>query len=252
MPNFQSTPPYEHGSPDSLGVLVVNLGTPDDPSPGAVRRYLRQFLSDPRVVEIPRPIWLMILYGFILPFRPKRSAEAYEKIWTEDGSPLLRISEDITRSLRDKLEQRFSGRVHAELGMSYGSPSIPAALERLYERGARRIVVLPLYPQYSGTTTASVFDAVTAELSKRRWVPELRFINCYHDARGYIAALAASVRDYWELRCRFTACRSRRCSKATPTIVNARRRHGCSRKPLNSRATGVWSLSSRASAKRSG
>ena len=104
MPTFQSTPAYEHGSPESLGVLVVNLGTPDDPSPGAVRRYLRQFLSDPRVVEIPRPIWLMILYGFILPFRPKRSAEAYAKIWTEGGSPLLRISEDITRSLRDKLK----------------------------------------------------------------------------------------------------------------------------------------------------
>jgi len=198
MPTFQSLPEYEHGSPESLGVLVVNLGTPDDPSPGAVRRYLRQFLSDQRVVEIPRPIWLMILYGFILPFRPKRSAEAYSKIWTEDGSPLLRISEDIARSLQDKLKQRFSGPVHAVLGMSYGKPSIPDALQKLYDEGARRIVLLPLYPQYSGTTTASVFDAVTTELSKRRWVPELRFINHYHDAPGYIAALAASVRDYWD------------------------------------------------------
>ena len=182
--------------PETIPVVPIPL--PDDPSPGAVRRYLRQFLSDPRVVEIPRPVWLMILYGFILPFRPKRSAEAYEKIWTEDGSPLLRISEDITRSLRDKLKQRFSGPVHAELGMSYGSPSIPAALDKLYAAGARRIVVLPLYPQYSGTTTGSVFDAVTRALSRRRWVPELRFINHYHDARGYIASLAASVRDYWE------------------------------------------------------
>ena len=155
MPTFQSTPEYEHGSPESLGVLVVNLGTPDEPSPGAVRRYLRQFLSDPRVVEIPRPIWLMILYGFILPFRPKQSAEAYSKIWTDDGSPLLLISEDITRSLQDALKQRFSGPVHAALGMSYGKPSIPAALDTLYAAGARRIVVLPLYPQYSGTTTAS-------------------------------------------------------------------------------------------------
>ena len=198
MPKFESTPTYEHGSPESLGVLVVNLGTPDDPSPAAVRRYLREFLSDPRVVEIPRPIWLMILYGFILPFRPRRSAEAYEKIWTDEGSPLLRISEDITRSLQDKLQQRFPGPVHAELGMSYGSPSVPAALDRLYERGARRIVLLPLYPQYSGTTTGSVFDAVTRALSRRRWVPELRFINHYHDSPGYIAALAASVRDYWK------------------------------------------------------
>jgi ferrochelatase len=198
MPNFQSTPTYEHGSPESLGVLVVNLGTPDDPSPAAVRRYLREFLSDPRVVEIPRPVWLMILYGFILPFRPRRSAEAYEKIWTDEGSPLLRISEDITRSLQDRLEHGFAGPVHAELGMSYGKPSIAAALDRLYERGARRILLLPLYPQYSGTTTGSVFDAVTAALSRRRWVPELRFVNHYHDAPGYIAALAASVRDYWE------------------------------------------------------
>ena len=161
--------PYAHGNPDSLGVLVVNLGTPDEPTTGAVRRYLRQFLSDPRVVEIPRPVWLMILYGFILPFRPARSAEAYRKIWTEEGSPLLTISQDITGSLQDKLSQRFSGPVHAALGMSYGSPSIHTALDSLYERGARRIVVLPLYPQYSGTTTASVFDAVTAALSTRRW-----------------------------------------------------------------------------------
>ena len=198
MPKFQSSPPYEHGNPDSLGVLVVNLGTPDEPTAGAVRRYLRQFLSDPRVVEIPRPIWLLILYGFILPFRPARSAEAYSKVWTDEGSPLLTISGDINRSLQQKLSQRFSGPVHAVLGMSYGNPSIDSALDELHSRGARRIVVLPLYPQYSGTTTASVFDAVTSALSRRRWVPELRFINHYHDSPGYIAALAASVSEYWE------------------------------------------------------
>jgi len=198
MPNFESSPAYDHGSPESLGVLVINLGTPDDPSPAAVRRYLRQFLSDPRVVEIPRPVWWLILYGFILPFRPRRSAEAYRKIWTDDGSPLLLISRDIVRSLQDRLSQRFAGPVHAVLGMSYGSPSIGDALGRLYDEGARRILVLPLYPQYSGTTTASVFDAVTAALSRRRWVPELRFINHYHDAPGYVAALAASVREFWE------------------------------------------------------
>jgi len=198
MPTFQSSPPYEHGSPESLGVLLVNLGTPDEPTPAAVRRYLRQFLSDPRVVEIPRAVWLPILYGFILPFRPSRAAHAYRKIWTDDGSPLLLISEDIARSLQDKLTQRFAGPVHAALGMSYGSPSIPAALDQLHAEGARRIVVLPLYPQYSGTTTASVFDATTAALGARRWVPELRFINSYHDAPGYVAALAASVTDYWQ------------------------------------------------------
>jgi ferrochelatase len=198
MPTFQSSPQYEHGSPESLGVLLVNLGTPDEPTPAAVRRYLRQFLWDRRVVEIPRLIWLPILYGFILPFRPSRSARAYGKIWTEGGSPLLRISEDIGQSLQHKLTQRFSGPVRVALGMTYGNPSIPSALEQLYAEGARRIIVLPLYPQYSGTTTASVFEATTAALSKRRWIPELRFISQYHDAPGYIAALAASVTDYWE------------------------------------------------------
>ena len=198
MPTFQSSPPYEHGSPESLGVLLVNLGTPDEPTTRAVRRFLRVFLSDPRVVEIPRAIWLPVLYGFILPFRPARSAEAYSKIWTSEGSPLLHISEDIVRSLRQKISQRFAGPVHAALGMSYGSPSIPSALDRLHSEGARRIIVLPLYPQYSGTTTGSVFDAVTAALSTRRWVPEVRFINHYHDSPGYIAALAASVTEYWE------------------------------------------------------
>ncbi|MCK5325415.1 MAG: ferrochelatase [Woeseiaceae bacterium] len=198
MPTFQSSPPYEHGSPDSLGVLLVNLGTPDQPTPGAVRRYLREFLSDPRVVELPRALWLLALYGVVLPFRPLRSAHAYQKIWTDQGSPLLRISEDIASALQEKLSQRFAGPVHAALGMSYGSPSIPTALDRLYAEGAKRIVVLPLYPQYSSTTTGSVFDATTAMLSKRRWVPELRFINHYHDSPGYIAALAASVTDHWE------------------------------------------------------
>jgi ferrochelatase len=198
MPTFQPSPPYEHGSPESLGVLLVNLGTPDDPTPGAVRRFLREFLSDPRVVEIPRLAWLPILYGFILPFRPSRSAEAYQKIWTDEGSPLLLISQDINRSLQAKLTQRFAGPVRTALGMSYGNPSIPAALEQLDAEGVRRIVVLPLYPQYSGTTTASVFEAITSALATRRWVPELRFINSYHDAPGYIAALAASVTDYWE------------------------------------------------------
>jgi ferrochelatase len=198
MPTFESSPQYEHGNPETLGVLLVNLGTPDEPTTAAVRRYLRQFLSDPRVVEIPRPIWFLILYGFILPFRPSKSAHAYQQIWTEDGSPLLTISEDIGRSLQHKLTQRFSGPVDVALGMTYGNPSIPSALEQLYEKGARRIIVLPLYPQYSGTTTASVFEATTEALARRRWIPELRFITQYHDAPGYIAALAASITDYWE------------------------------------------------------
>lgn len=199
MSRFDSKPSYEHGLPESLGVLIVNLGTPDEPTPKAVRRYLAEFLIDPRVVEIPRPVWLPILYGAILPFRPRRSAEAYAKIWTEQGSPLLLHSRDITRSLADALSARMSGAVHVELGMSYGEPSIAAALERLHANYVRRLIVLPLYPQYSGTTTGSVFDAVTKTLTKRRWVPEFRFVNHYHDSAGFISALAASVRDHWDL-----------------------------------------------------
>ena len=199
MPRFESSPSYEHGLPESLGVLLVNLGTPDEPTTPAVRRYLRQFLSDPRVVEVPRPIWWLILNGFILTTRPSRSAAAYRKIWTDQGSPLLLHTMDIARGLQEKLSARLSGAVHVEVGMSYGNPSIDAALEKLYQQCVRRIVLLPLYPQYSGTTTGTVFDAVTRALSRRRWVPELRFINHYHDANGYIAALAASVRDHWDM-----------------------------------------------------
>jgi len=199
MSQFDALPPYEHGLPDSLGVLLVNLGTPDAPTATAVRRYLAEFLSDPRVVELPRIIWWLVLHGFILRTRPARSAKAYRKVWTDQGSPLLLHTRDIAAAIQEKLSARLSGAVHVEIAMSYGSPAIGTALQRLYEQCARRIVVLPLYPQYSGTTTGSVFDAVTRALSRRRWVPELRFINHYHDSAGYIAALAASIRDHWDM-----------------------------------------------------
>ncbi len=198
MPRFRSLDSFEHGLSESLGILLVNLGTPDAPTPAAVRRYLREFLWDPRVVELPRPLWWLILNGIILPIRPARSARAYRKIWTDAGSPLLRHCEAIRDAVEVQVAARLAGNVHVALGMSYGEPSIGSALEALHERNARRIIVLPLYPQYSGTTTGSVFDAVTRALSVRRWVPELRFINHYHDATGYIGALAASVRDYWD------------------------------------------------------
>ena len=198
MPPQQTSQQYEHGLSESLGVLLVNLGTPDAPTPSAVRRYLKQFLWDPRVVEIPRALWWIILHGFILRVRPARSARLYEKIWTEDGSPLLIHSQHITESVRQQLAARVSGSVHVELGMSYGEPSIDAALERLNASGVRRLVCLPLYPQYSATTTASVFDAVTGAVGRLRWIPEFRFISHYHDARGYIAAQAQNIREYWE------------------------------------------------------
>ncbi len=198
MPTFQSTPSYEHGLAEALGIVLVNLGTPDAPTPPAVRRYLAEFLRDPRVVEISRPLWWLMLHGVILRVRPARSARAYRKIWTDDGSPLRTHSCDIAAGLRDSLASRLSGNVHVALGMSYGKPALQTALDELHAAGVRRIIVLPLYPQYSGTTTGSVFDAVSRLLGKRRWVPELRFINHYHDAPGYIAALTSSIRDSWD------------------------------------------------------
>jgi ferrochelatase len=197
MPTFESLPDFEHGRPETLGVLLVNLGTPSSPSTGDVRRYLAEFLWDPRVVEVPRPLWWLILHGFILRFRPSRSARADRKIWTDDGSPLLLHSQALADAVGASLEARVAGSVCVELAMTYGAPSIRDALARLFKNGCRRIICLPLYPQYSGTTTGSVFDLVTRELQRQRWVPEFRFINHYHDAGGYIAAEAQSIRDYW-------------------------------------------------------
>ena len=198
MPTYQESPQFEHGLPESTGVLVVNLGTPDAPTSGAVRRFLRQFLSDPRVVEYPRLIWWLILNLVILVIRPSRSAAAYRKVWTDEGSPLLLHSMAITEKLRKQLTSSIETPVSVELGMTYGEPSIDSAIDKLLASGARRIVTLPLYPQYSGTTTASVFDVVVRKLGKLRWIPETRFINHYHDEAGYIDALAASIRESWE------------------------------------------------------
>lgn len=197
MPTYQATPKFEHGLPESTGVLVVNLGTPEDPTAGAVRRFLKSFLWDPRVVEYPRLLWWMILNFVILLIRPSRSAAAYRKIWTDQGSPLLVHSQAATAKIRERLQSISDSPVQVELAMTYGEPSIAGAMARLVASGSRRIVTLPLYPQYSGTTTAAVFDAVTHELGEYRWVPESRFINDYHDAPGYIDALAASVRESW-------------------------------------------------------
>jgi len=187
---------FDHSSPERLGVLLVNLGTPEAPTKAAVRRYLKEFLWDPRVVEVPRPLWWLILNGVILNVRPRRSAHAYSTIWTEQGSPLLANSRAQQGALQIALEERLTGPVSVALGMRYGQPSIASALAELRDHGARRILVLPLYPQYSATTTASVFDAVTAELRRWRWLPELRFVNHYHDEPDYIAALADSVRRF--------------------------------------------------------
>jgi ferrochelatase len=198
MPTFKSTPDYEHGTPATTGVLIVNLGTPDTPTPGAVRRYLKQFLWDRRVIEYPRILWWLILNCIILLIRPSKSAHAYQQVWTERGSPLLFHSQDLAAGIKTRLSERMAADIPVELAMTYGNPSIASGLDKLDAAGARRVIVLPLYPQYSGTTTAAVFDAVATDLMQRRWIPELRFINQYHDNPSFITAHAANIREHWE------------------------------------------------------
>jgi len=199
MPKLISEKDFSHGTPNSVGILLVNLGTPDNTKTSSVRRYLRQFLSDPRVIEVPKVIWWFVLNLFILPFRPSKSAEAYKEIWTKEGSPLLLYSEEITK----KIQKSFNGRelkndFHVELAMSYGKPSIENSLNRLRKKNVRRILLLPMYPQYSSTTTGSVFENVTKVLSKQRWIPEFRHINQYHDNKAYIETISDSIKEFWK------------------------------------------------------
>ncbi len=183
-----------------FGVLISNLGTPELPTRRAVRRFLAEFLADPRVVELPRWLWLPVLYGIILPLRPRRAARAYQAIWTEAGSPLLTLSQRQAVCLQDLLEGRLQTAVPVALGMRYGQPSIGAALETLRAQGVRRLIVLPLYPQYSAVTTASTFDAVAAVLRRWRVVPELHMVSGYHDNPRYIEAVAGSIAAAWSER----------------------------------------------------
>lgn len=182
----------------SAGVLLCNLGTPAAPTARALRPFLRQFLSDPRVVELPRAWWLPILHGFVLPFRPRKSAALYEKIWTPDGSPLLLLSRRVREGVERGLREEEGARLPVELGMRYGEPSIAQALARLRDAGCERILVLPLYPQYSASTAASTFDAVWDVLETCRLVPEVRTIREYGGDPSYIEALARSVEEVWQ------------------------------------------------------
>ena len=189
------TDPVPRGVP-STAVLLVNLGTPDAPTPAAVRRYMAEFLADPRVIDLPRWYWLPVLYGVILNLRPRRSAKAYARIWTPQGSPLRVLSEALATAVDQRIRIRGGDRVRVVPAMRYGQPSIATRLDALRADGVRRLIVLPLYPQYSATSTGSVFDAVTAALQRWRWTPELRFINDYHDDAAHIEALAQSVNDF--------------------------------------------------------
>jgi protoporphyrin/coproporphyrin ferrochelatase len=195
--SFYNTSSYAHDSVPTTGILLINLGTPDAPTPAAVRRYLGEFLADPRITEMPRWLWRLILHGIILRVRPRRAAANYQKIWTENGSPLLTISQAQTQALQEVLKAHFTGSMTVALGMRYGNPSIASALEELREANARRIVILPLYPQYSSSTTGSTFDAVAEVLKRWRWIPDLRFVSHYPDHPAYIRALAKQINNYW-------------------------------------------------------
>ena len=189
-------PAYRHGSAARTAVVLCNLGTPDAPTPAAVRRYLAQFLSDRRVIEIPRLVWWAILHGVILRVRPAKSAAKYAQIWTAEGSPLKVWTAKQATLLAGYLGQRGHG-VAVRYAMRYGNPSIASVLDALQQEGATRILVLPMYPQYACATTASTFDAVYRWAAQVRSVPELRFVNHFHDDPGYVDALARKVQDHW-------------------------------------------------------
>jgi ferrochelatase len=184
-------------APERIGVLLVNLGTPDFPSYFAVQRYLREFLGDRRVINTSRLIWLPLLYGLILPFRPIQTARKYRKIWLPDGSPLAVYSTRLTARVAAVLQARFGDQIRVELGMTYGNPSIAYALESLFKQNVKKLLVLPLYPQYCSSTTGSVFDRTSCALQRWRWLPETRFVNDYYHDAGYIDALTSRILAHW-------------------------------------------------------
>lgn len=180
-------------------VLLVNLGTPGAPTPGAVRRYLSEFLSDPRVVEIPRPVWWLILHAFILPFRSKKSAHAYQSIWSEQGSPLMVHTVDLGHALQEQLGRETGPDApRVAVAMRYGQPSIRTQLDALRTQSVGRILIVPLYPQYAAATTASIFDAVCATLKTWRHIPEIQMISDYHAESCYLDAVSRSIRQFWK------------------------------------------------------
>ena len=197
MSRYAPEPPYAHGAPARVAVLLVNLGTPDAPTSQAVRSYLREFLSDPAVVELPRPLWWVILHLFVLTTRPRKSAERYAQIWMSDGSPLKVHTMRQATLLRGYLGERTRFPLVVDYAMRYGSPGIDEKLRELRAQNCDRILLVPLYPQYSASTTGSALARVFAQLARSRNMPALRTVRHFHDHPGYISALAQNVRDYW-------------------------------------------------------
>jgi ferrochelatase len=194
---YQTEPTHTHGTPEKTGILLVNLGTPDAPTAEAVRPYLKEFLSDPRVVEIPKAVWWPILNGVILNVRPKKSAAKYASIWLPEGSPLRVYTAKQAALLQGFLGQRTKAPFVVDYAMSYGNPSIASVMQKLKAQNCTRILVVPMYPQYAASSTATVFDRVFSAVQTMRNTPAIRTIKHFHDDPGYIKALAASVNHYW-------------------------------------------------------
>lgn len=194
---YIGTRDFSHQKKEKVGVLITNLGTPEAPTTKAVRTYLTEFLHDPRIIEIPRLLWLLILHGFILRVRPKRSAHAYQSVWGKKGSPLMFHTQDQCTALSSTLKEQWGDQIQVAFAMRYGTPNISSALQKLADENVTKLLVLPLYPQYASSTIGSTFDALSADFTQRRWLPQLRFISGYHHSPLYIQALADSVHAYW-------------------------------------------------------
>lgn len=194
---YQGSPSFSHSQVDKVGVLITNLGTPNAATKQALKPYLKQFLSDPRVVEIPRLIWWMILNLVILNIRPKRSAKAYATVWEEGGSPLKIHTVNQAKALRAQLVAKHGDGIVVEYAMRYGQPAINDTIESMLQQGVRKLLILPLYPQYCASTTGSTFDVIAEDFKSRRWIPELRFVTHYHDNADYINTMADKIRSHW-------------------------------------------------------
>ena len=194
---YINTRDFNHQQQDKIGILLTNLGTPDEPTPKALKRYLKQFLSDPRVVEFPRLLWWFILNGVILQFRPRRSAKAYATVFTEQGSPLLFHTQAQRDAIAAQLASDGRGDIVVEFAMRYGNPGFDSVLDKMFAQGVRKLLVLPLYPQYSASTSASSFDELARNFMQRRWLPDLRFVSHYPDYPPFIKTAADKIRQHW-------------------------------------------------------
>lgn len=195
---YINTRNFDHHQQDKIGILLTNLGTPDEATPKALKRYLKEFLSDPRVVEVPRLLWWLILNGVILQFRPRRSAKAYKTVFTEQGSPLMFHTQAQRDAIAQQMQQQYGDKVVVEFAMRYGNPDYDSVLQNMFAQGVRKLLVLPLYPQYSASTSASSFDQLARNFMRRRWLPDLRFVSHYPDYPPFIAAAADKIRQHWQ------------------------------------------------------